>query len=80
MVAEHDERDPGNDRIFLLFYFILFIHFFYEIKLKIYYSVLEIRKMIIIVSKSKDNLLMNYLSLSLSVLKSGTKTYLCLTS
>ena len=53
MVAEHDERESRNNRIFLLFYFILFIHFFYESKLKIYYSVLEIRKIIIIVSKSK---------------------------
>ena len=76
MVAEHDERESRNNRIFLLFYFILFIHFFYESKLKIYYSVLEIRKIVIIVSRSKDNLLMNYLLLSLSVLKSGTKTYL----
>ena len=58
--------------------FILFLiySFFYESKLKIYYSVLEIREIIIIVSRSKDNLLMNYLLLSLSVLKSGTKTYL----
>lgn len=65
----------GSFCCFILFY--LFI-FFYESKLKIYYSVLEIRKITILVSKSKDNLLMNYLLLSLSVLKQGTKTYLCL--
>lgn len=69
MVAENDEREPGNNMIFFVVLFYFIYSFFYEIKLKIYYSVLEIRKIIIIVSKSKDNLLMNYLLLSLSVLK-----------
>ena len=67
----HKMKEPRNNRIFSLFDYIVFIYsfFFYESKLKIYYSVFEIRKIIIIVSKSKDNLIINCLSLSLSVFK-----------
>lgn len=36
MVAEKDEREPGNNRIFLLFYFILFIHFFTKLSWKFF--------------------------------------------